>query len=1669
MIPILREMPLKYFNLNHCFAGPEEINIADAFKDNTTLQHLSLDDCKLQNQNFSLVCTAVTTITTLLHINLSGNNIGDQAATVLVAGITNNDLLQHLQLAGCNLSSEGLRLICNAISNKQLLTINLSYNKITREVACDLAIAITNRSCIENLYLKKCSLTHDGIQELVAAMKKIKSLKSLDLGNNDMSMANFDLGYVVSVNEHLEDLNLSYCKLKEDTVANLMMNINPLCLKDFNFSGNYISSSVAKCMKSTIANAANLYKLCLHECNLEQEVLITIAECMESSVVHLDLGSNVISNLAAEHLARAIARNVDLEFLDLSYCEMLEEGFDYVLHAVKGMSNIRFLDLTFNPINTVLASKIEWLVTNQYALQYLSISNCALEQEGFRLIATALKFIKFLSHVDISSNFIADYVVTELAMTHLFSKQSYLNYLNLSHCKWQSKGFSGIILATGNVRNLKCIDLSGVKIDDMVAIYLSGAISINDAFEQLKVANCSLESGGLENILKVLKCNSTLIHLNLSNNHIPANLIVTLEKVISVNKIEHLNLSYCLQGVTSNLLTAIANSGTLQYLDLSYNSISDDEASCVASVITDNRYLSFINLTNNQFSDQSMEIILNAMTKINSLHLVNLSSYDITNELSAVLISVAISNHGLEEIIFHKCVLQLDRLEKLDKINSKLVLTGVHISLNDSTNHAVQYLLKYSAAYHQHLTDQVISHSNIIRASHMHSSVVCEEIEDEIAYAVVHNSKLKDFAITKPEATAINLVQAFKFHQKLPLLLLTSHAYARRKPFLSESEWFETKGCSIKQTFLLNIIRALNKLYRIESGSVYLNSFHKIFISSVNNSRLKYIEMCKSKLSNEGVIELVKALQCIDFTELVHLNLSSSLVNGPAAEELFSVLRYCTKLRHVELCDCNMSGQEILHLGRLVSVSTVAYDCERILNLSDFHKGMKLRTTGHPSFPGVLMLTHIDVSNNPISDSYACYLANFIFHNKSLEYVNLCNCMFESNGIIVILENLKTLKALQYINLSLNLCRHLEALIAKEMASLIRNNKAIEYLYLPHCTFNAKQLKLLFEEMKGKDKHLKLLDFTPNQVSVELCNTLATVLNNNPYLHVFKVHALHLDNYGLHKLSNDLSKFLALHKLCFRQCNISERLVHKLSVMFKNNHNITHLTFSDSSYLPSQLLTSVKYITKLEHFEINNYKIQFDDNDMCQLMEVIRVNRMLQHFILSDCEISEPDAQLGFFEELRTRTSLLTFNIRRLNISKQLQSEIPAVIFSNDRLQILNLAECAITKDAMIKLFHALRYHRSLDFVDISGNNLIETKTSLIYSATDNSKLKHVDLNSNNSIIEDHIAAILSNNKKLQVFNVSELLFTQHGLEKLSDHVSKFQALESVIFYQCNISQKYIQQLSVIFTKNLNITHFSVCDCIGSSELMIPVNCLRFLNYFELNKININDNEISQVKEIFRENLMLHCLIITECEMTELVKVILLKEIKLISSLHSFIMTDISLKEQSENTAVNLESALMEENIVQSSMRHLELFSSNLSGSNIIKLIGVTTLTYLDMSNNPISDIYAGVVSDLIAQNTDLEHINLSNCGFESIGVLKLILALIAFPSLVYVNLTLNSFDHSKVQLANVHRKVSLLSSNKKIQYLCLPQCELQDGCLESFLQGMQCTTFLFEFLMSEN
>ena len=913
------------------------------------LQYLNLSNCKLQKKYIRLVCEALK-FTNLLHINLSGNNIHNDEVELLVHGIARSTSLQHLEL-GCSLIQEGLQSICNAIKNSNLKTLNLNHNCITDAVAVDLASFII-RDSIENLQLKECSLKYNGIKALIECLVKVKSLKFLDLSHNRIADTSLDVAAVTSSNTNLEHLDLSYCEMCEGIMIKIF-ETNFKVLKALNFSGNRITESAVPHLINLVRNATSLQVICLSECCLQESGLIKIFSHIISVLKHVDLSSNPVSNNAAKSVADVICK--DVEHLDLSNCQLQEEGFSLILKAVRFCEcELKYIDLNSNHISIALAEDVAALISGNHRLDYLCLSNCSLLKEGFLKIANALEKTDWLISLDISSNSITDEVgVKTLALSDVFVRSSQLKHLNLSHC--ETKFLHRLLKGAMNLRFFKCINCSYCKIDEKEANLLSGLVDTNSTMEQLILANCELTPEQLGKILNKLKDIVTLKHLNLSGNKITEEVITTLAEVISCSPMEHLELSHCSLDINSVIVNTVANSvNTLQYLGLSCNNISNDDTSHIASAIVANSNLHHINLTNNNIAEQGLKIILNAMAKINSLQSINLHSYSITDDLAVDLEKVATNNVGLETILVEKYKIQNVQLEKVPESASKLVVTM--LCINDQ-------VIKDSEAY---TFETIINNKNLIKNSSSINTI-------DLANCVIKEPQvLKIVKAIKQYSTLLHLnLNGVSITEVIQNELVSLVAHNTMLKHL------ELANCQIKENFFSHALKEIEHLNFSQNsiGTVVASTQNVLFEST----KLKYLKMADCELSE------VKDL-CVTET-LIHLDLS----NNPNlhAGDVANLLAKNTKLQHLNLCNCGFdSSSGVLKILKVLKQLT----------------GLLYYNLGSNRLENQL-------------DTVASETAEMITNNKHIEEVHLPHCQFQDKDEEIILEAMTKISSLKHVDI----------------------------------------------------------------------------------------------------------------------------------------------------------------------------------------------------------------------------------------------------------------------------------------------------------------------------------------------------------------------------------------------------------------------------------------------------------------------------------------------------------------------------------------------------------------------------------------------------------------------------------------------------------------------------
>ncbi|XP_065894790.1 uncharacterized protein [Dysidea avara] len=1640
-------------------AGQAEVNIHTVEK-SSALQHLSFLNCKLQSQEILVVIEAIHTITTLLRINLSGNNINNQIAEILANSLGVSIFLQHLELASCNLYEEGLVLVCSAIRNRQLLTLNLSGNCITDNVAGELAYVITSRGCIENLHLKRCSLKYHAIQMIIAALAQIKSLKYLDLSCNNMSYADLDVASVVLSNQSLENLNLSHCTLQEGTMSVIVKTINYANLKILNVSGNHVSDATACCMVVLLVNAVGLHGLCLSQCGLQENVLIRLMRNTNSPLKHLDVSYNAISDDAAKYVADLVLKSTMLTHLDLSNCGLQERGLALIVKAICKSTMLKYIDLKSNKLNDSLANEIAAFISDNHVLNNLCLSDCDLREEGLLRIVEALERTKLMQHLDISSTLITNKVASKLASTDLLFENSQLNYFNFSYCQWLPKSLSKILFAATNIYNLKYINCSGCMMNDEEARYLASSITVNDNLAQLILANCGLHLAGLMDIVVVLKKISTLKHLDLSYNQFSEAIITPLAEVISVYHLEHLSLSRCLQGVcSSDILTAIANSGTLQYLDLSYNGISDDEASCVASAISANKYLHHFNFTNNQFGSQSIKMILNAMATVTFLQFINLSSYSITDELTADLEQVASCNGRLESIFIYKYAIKKVKLEQVPISTSKLVLTK--LCINDytvadteaCTLESLISIISISSICHLDLANSVISDARkprIIKAMRKHSALthlnlsgisVHEEIEDELASLITNNGNLQCLELSDcklRESFLCKLSVALNVHKKLLHLnlsfnTLSATAAINIAKVIAENvrlECLEIACCGLSETCLINVFGALSKLYRIIklklNGNIFSDYAAEIFTSVVaKNTDLKQIEVGDCKLSNAGVIKLTEVMKSSRLIELTDLNLNSSMITGQAVDNLHSVVVSCYKLKRLELSKCGLAGLRVFLCRTAYTLTT---------------------------------LTYLNLSNNHISEVCAGGLAILISTNTQLQHLNVSTCSLASEGVLKIVKALKRSTVLLHLDLGSNyLLEELDS-VAAEIAVLITNNRAIEHLCLPHCEFQDKDLNIMLKAMKGTISY-KCIDLGCNQISDSLYQHVTDIIASNHNLEVFKVFKLILSQRGLKQLNDMLPKFRALQVVSLHQCHVSDQQLSHFSVMVAKNPDITDFRITDC-LLPDldvcKVFSSLRFIKSLDL----SY-IELTDNSIEQVAAVIAASKNLDHLSLVNCRISESGIA-KVLKALKGTTTLQHFTISNIAVNQQVENDMKLVIANNVKLRRLELVGCGLTENGTEKLGDALYRHESLLCIKLHCSTVRLKKSTLLNAIAMNTNVTQLEM-SNCSLKETDIIALTETIK--------------HGKHKQFAHIN---------LSGNNLTVAATKSVLFMVSSCPLMKHLELCSCgmiIPSMELPETLNLDLFLSKLDLSHNPIGNEGAELVAAFISTSSKIVHVNLSNCNFQSSEINQLVKALKSISSLQ---FIDLSMNDTRNGTLVPIGPVISSNGSL--SFLHLPIYNytkedlDNIFGalanvlslkskqgtqnSNCFASVAKTTNFTLQKLKVFEVDYNENAVGRLNNMQYILEYFNNSkevvtpliyctissfvpNCLIIEVGLCSTLKAVENAHSLEYLN-----FNNTPITDLMEYSMIAAIISNKTLLHLEMAACRVKDTGLSSAISS---------------
>ena len=1587
-------MSLNSLQLVNCYV--HDITIPNAVANmlsqvlcNTTfLEHLNLSGCRLKTEHIKIILEALKQVMGIITISLSDNNLANGVFDVLASVITCNRELQSIELSNCNLQEAAIVSITNALENcTDLQSLDLSNNVITDDVVHNVANLIKKHQSIKYLKLQSCQFHYEGIRKITEVMVKKTCLHCIDLSDNAISNQNAVLiASVIVNNTNLQKLNFSNCKLQIagcQQVFQAIAKITSLVYLDLSsnlFTDVETDSFALMIYQNSGLEYLNISRCCDKPKDFEKVTgsLVTL-----KSLNYLDLSYNAINITSADNIATIISNNVFLEDLNLSRCEVRKSAFLKIIIALQNNHDLKYLYFNSNSVGYEEATGIAMVISNNPILETVNLSNSNLTEKEMKIILSSLRNHTLLKHFDISSNTITDHVVNEIA--DVIDSNTQLTYLNISDSDIQEYGILKIFKAAQRINTLKCIKMSNRTISDRAARDIADAISVNCMMEELVFTNNDFHETGIALVFGVLKKAHTLKSLTVASNKVITNITTKLTEVVSNNHMTYFDVSNCdLQksSCSSILNSLILQSPILQHINFSDNNLSGI-AETIAQLISVSYYLQYVNLANTLMQDEEVMIIIKAMQNINSLRYVDLMSYSINDELALELQNAVDENPAV--ISF-----------QISKLCFKKIEVAL-MTLSKNIFHIVVNLQEISICFSD-----------------------CENDQVDAAASLINNSP--------------NL------------------------------QYLYLENCSLLETDISDIIIVLSRTTTLQ----YFSLINIVITDKVddgiaaileNNIQLKHFKLVACKVTEK---EFTQCIQSFNITRLSHLVLSKMII-------------HITRQLKRPICD------SLTHL-----------------NLSNVH--LDMTKLSFLSLPSLTKLQYLNLSHNPLTDESASILSSVICSNHGLKHLDLCDCKLQSEGIRVIANSLQAINVV-YLDMSLNTI-NIDTFNNNVIPVLFSSLSVVECLYLPYCKLKVKEIGKILDFISNA-VHLKFIDFGPNTipkdtisdfkniifvskgnkqicfsteglkkvdfnnhetenlyhsfhylninnviVSDEIANTVAALIAKSPKLEHLEMagsewnctmteifcllkectalKVLELHNCCTLKdtisMTTEGPAFLHLNYLDLSNNYIDDEAVDYLAVLIATNVGLEYLNFRNCklSFSGIQNISSaLKVTSSLKFLDIN-----FSDVEGKSLVEdqgttLLANNRHLKQLRLSNLVLDN-----SMFHQIQSGL-LVIKKLQRLTINNCIFTDkdtntIISLVANNSTLHELTLHDCEMSMKSKIKFTYiaTVLYMQCLKFDSITVTDIKHSPSASL----------HFKFN----LTDNDVVAVMTVDNNLGELIMFKLMLNQNSLKVLSTNAVTVRHLKDLQIQDCIFTDYYAHYVAFLITNNATtIQSFSLTSCqMSMIQRMIITKALCKLNIILLQHLNIKD--ILYSNEEYEANKCLYsCFTITNCKLTdEIITAVMVSNKSM--RISKLLINQSTLLELRKTLFVDQGNKKINFNADYVKTSKLERVNLNNHDTGHI----FHSLHYLNISNIIVDDEVANTVANLIANSPELEHLEMVGGGWTFASAMKCFRAFQTTKKLIYLNLSNNCFTLTEL--------LSLLTNFIALKFLHLRECGLK-------------------------
>ena len=1297
---------------------------------------------------------------------------------------------------------------------------------------------------------------------------------------------------------------------------------NEIC-KVISNNNNEVTSSNNSEVISTNMNSLEYLNLC--NCKIHKKDIQLLCNAIKSNTTFssINLSNNTVTDQAAFLIGETFSKNIHLRHAELANCNLSKKGLQMVLGGMKENRVLQTINFSLNNIGNKEAHSIAAILSNNNMIECIYLQDCSLSCDALNQITVAASSLKLLKSLDFSHNTIPDQ--SAMFVSDII-KTNHLEYLNLCECALTETGVQSISRELAHSQNLVMINLSGIKISDLVADSLTLMIANSVKLEKLCMSNCHLQSSGFTKICESLRSLSTLTHIDLSFNTFNYIMACSLAETIVVNsKLSYIDLSYCeLKDKDFILiLEAMKNTKNFKHLNLKNNKLDSTASDTLAKVIANNELLEYLCLHNCNLENDNLLKLFKSVN--HSLTHLDVGFNRFTSKLAPKLIHVISANCNLKHVSLSNCGCDEGTLKQLcmalkEAKNLKFIdLASCCIDhdtarfLADTiiTNNTLEALILPNCRMTHEVTKSlliVLDNMSSLRYLNLKSNHLSNEGATKLA-SVIESNPVEFLDISNCSLQTKNASILFNSMIENPTLRCLDLSHNNLSNEIASK--------------LSNVLATNTRLTKLNlTGNTFnTDSIELLLVGLSKINYLKKINLGSYQFNNklnEAVNAMcsINEIKCLEFKKLVWQR--NELVSLKFIYKCFSALQSIS-VSHVKFCEEDIKILSFVILNNQTIYSLSLTDC--VISTSG---KVEIFSSLHTIKMKYLILDGLTIVKE-IEDLVATLVSKSI----NLKELTLSRCNMQCSATVKIAHALKNHHNLTHLNISHNT---LTNYCISELSTAMADLTSLEFLSLSNCMVKVSAVE--FSKMIPTAR-LKHLDLSNNQILSSEVDLIAMLIAGNVHLQYLNLSNCKLQSAGIESITEQFEKLKSLKHLDLSMNTLTDKAACDISRLIDSNPEIKVVRLSNS--LPEY--NALKANASLK-FEINKRKKEFVAIKVyLHNLEYIRIkgqewkgNWLDNHNKIQDLSI--------IFSQRSVSDDVFTTILKFLSKNHNQQTE---------------LAITDMDKNRSLSLFKVLGSMKSLKYLDVSNSDI------------------PID------IIDTFVNAIKVNNK-LEKLYLHDCQINKPVIEKMASALKTITTLKCLDLHGVKINDRAVEIADVI-TNNLTIEHLNLCSCklFESDVEIIAISLQKLTN---LKYLNLSDNDVTnhaaeELSTAIGKNLTIEYLNLSNCKLKETEIVAIGSELQKIHTLKDLDLGSNEIINRAADVIVNVIYN-------NTTMKNITLCNCNLTEPDDEKIFRalkvITSLETINLSHNTISGLRCFDLEVVLTSNSKLTYVNLNKC-----------------------------------------------------------------------------------------